>query len=178
METGKQVITLSDVKKYLRKQAITWIIGLFAYLLPLFCGFSLLSQISDARIIEIIGVVMRVGCCLLGLFGLIVTIREILKLQNNTYFTIRIDTLVNKEEDIYSFVRSGVRNRLQFGTGYYYIPHYIGRSPFSYVHPLYDMDMKTFYDTSFVGDSFTLICNKKDIILTFNNKFFEIENDL
>ena len=178
MEKEKQVVALSDIKKYLRKQEITSIIAYLVTLLPIIYFTSLLSDKCAVRIIKIICEITGVGCYLVGLSALVAAICIILKLQNNTFFTVRIDTLANKEECIYSFVRSGRRNRLQFGMGYYYIPHYTGFSPYSYVHPLYDMDMRTVYDTAFVGDSFTLICNKKEILLAFNNKFFEIENDL
>lgn len=178
MEKEKQVVALSDIKKHLRKQEITWIILLLVYLLLIFYCSSLLSDNSAVRIIKIIGVVVGVGCCLLGLCGLVVTIRNILKLQNNTFFTVCLDTLVGKEDHIYSFAHSKSTDRLQFKKGYYYLRRYSALSPNSYVHPLYDMDMKTVYDTAFAGDSFTLICNKKEILLAFNNKFFEIENDL
>ena len=43
-------------------------------------------------------------------------------------------------------------------------------------YDIYDMGSKTFYDTAFIDDSFTLIYVGKRVRLAFNNKFFDIQN--
>ena len=159
------MIALSDIKGYLMKQERITIVVILVMVLPIFYHAFFAADALWNRI-------LGGGCCLLGLYGLVVTIRNMQKLRNNTYFTLRTDTLVDKEKDVYSFSHKRSRNKLYFGKGHYDIYRYNG------THPLYDMQMQALYDTAFIEDSFTLICHRKHVLFAFNNKLYEIENDL
>lgn len=165
MEQKKQVVALSDIRSYLMKQEWITVIVILIVVLPIFYHAFFAA---DALWNKIAGS----GCCLLGLYGLAVTFRNMQELRKNTFFTARTDTLEDKEQDVYSFHHRRSRNRLYFGKGHYDIYRYNG------THPLYDMQMQALYDTAFIDDSFTLICHRKHVLFAFNNKLYEIENDL
>ena len=170
MEKDTQVIFLSDIKKYVRKQEYFSFVGLLVIALPIF--HSVFTQANLP--LKILGT----ACCLLILYGMILTIYHIFKLRNNTFFTIRADKLISKQENIYSFIHKKNRNRLHFQKGHYDIFPYSGLSASSTWSPIYNMDMQTLYDTAFIEDTFTLICSRKQILLAFNDSYYTIEDDL
>ena len=112
------------------------------------------------------------------IYGMILTIYHIFKLRNNTFFTIRADRLISKQEHIYCFSHRRNCNRLHFQKGHYNIFLYSSLSGSSVWSPIYNMDMQTLYDTAFIEDTFTLICSRKQILLAFNDSYYTIEDDL
>ena len=166
MEDNREVITLGDIKTYLLKEAIKvatvlpvilWVFGL------VFIAANNLFQLLFMYIIAAIAF-------LAGLIGTTISIIQIIKLKNNTYFKITTDVLVDKKEHISNGVwPSGlVVNRLFFKYNKYDL---VSKSVY---YDIYDMDDQAVFDTAFIGDTFTLVETKNKVILAFNNKLFNV----
>ena len=66
---------------------------------------------------------------------------------------------------------------MHFGLGHYDVRLYNESDATDGLsHPLYGMSTKAVWQSSFVGDSFTLVCVGKEVVLVFNDNFFEIQN--
>lgn len=166
MEDSREVITLGDIKTYLLKEAIKvaivlpvmlWVFGL------VFIAANYLFQLFFMYIIA-------ATAFLLGLIGTTISIIKIIKIKNNTYFKITTDVLVDKKEHISSGLwPSGlIVNRLFFKYNKYDLLKKSG------YYDIYDMDDRAVFDTAFVGDTFTLVETKKEVVLAFNNKLFNV----
>ena len=173
MENKKQIVTLTDIKEYYLKGHHQTLITL-PCLFVLFCW---LFFITKAPIIKIIMIIF----CLLTLWGIADLIYTKIRIQNNTYFEVRTDILINKKIQSHIMQENGTSYRLCFCKGHYEMYMHGMHSFDGYDgvwYDIYDMGSKTVYDTAFIGDSFTLICVGKRIYLAFNNNYFDIQNDL
>ena len=171
MEDGRQIVTLADIKKYIRKENIYAIVCLTCTFLLLF--WELLE--TDNTKLDIIALIFSI----LLLFGIGRCLLNIIKIQKNTFFHLRTDELINKADDINTFLHGHETHRLYFCQGHYDMRVY-GRycGPEGTWYSICNMGTKTIYDTAFIGDSFTLVCIGKRIHLAFNNKLFDIQDDL
>ena len=170
MENEKQIVLISDIKHYLLKAERR---GLFLSIPTLLCfGFAVFT-VSD-----ITTKVLFILLSILMLSAIAFCAYTYLRIQNNRHFTIKTDVLASKRDDVYEFWHSHNTRRLYFQKGYYSIYSYSSISAGSIWCSIYTTDMKTIYDTAFIGDTFTLICVGKKVILALNNKFYEIENDI
>ncbi len=170
MEHKKEVVTLSAIKEYLMKlnfSSMIFIIISTACVCLLFSAANLLFKMLILKIITVVAL-------LIGLVFIADDIISMVKIRKNTYFQIRTDTLIDKKDHIWSGLRyNHAVNRLFFKYNTYDI------SP-AYKHQwcdLYNMDKNAVFQTSSIGDSFTLVEHKKEIILLFNNKLFDIKID-
>ena len=170
MENEKQIVTLADIKKYLRKENIYTIVCLAGIFLLLFLE---LFKASNTEL-DIIALIFSI----LLLFGIGRCLLNIIKIQKNTLFHLKTDELVNKADDINTFLHGHETHRLYFCQGHFDMRVY-GRycGPEGTWYGICNMGTKTIYDTASVGDSFTLVCVGKKIALAFNNKLFDIQND-
>lgn len=171
METEKQIITLADIRKYLKKGNIYDIVCLSGLFPILFWKVFAASRIE----MSIIALVF----CISFLFGIGLCLYNIIKIRKNTYFHIQAAVLTNKADDIHTFLYGHETHRLYFRQGHYDMRVY-GRycGPDGARYSIYKIGTKTIYDTAFIGDSFTLICVGKRVHLAFNNNYFDIQNDL
>ena len=62
-------------------------------------------------------------------------------------------------------------NRLVFRFNKYDIPKKSGR------YDIYNMEPQAVFDTAVIGDTFTLVKVKKQVVLAFNNKLFNVITD-
>lgn len=168
----RRTLLLSHIKKHLLKR----------YVLSVFVSIFVIIFILYALVLkgsESAGKILGASCCLLGACMLCKLIYDIYRIQQNA-FTVRNDILIRKREHIFSFAARGGLDRLYFQEGHYNL-HSYNRNRFA-LNPIRDkltgMTQKEEFDTADINDSFTLICDKKSILLAFNNKFFAIENDL
>lgn len=170
MENEKQIVTLTDIKKYFWKEERNTVISL-ACIFALFCWPVFVVKIPVIKAILIV-------YCLLSLWGVIWCLYNLFQIKKDTYIKIRTDELVNKAEGVYTFLRGHNTHRLYFRQDHYdlwiYNSH-TGRPLWSDIH---NMEKKTIYDTAFVGDIFTLVSVRKRVYLVFNNKLFDIRDDL
>ena len=59
---------------------------------------------------------------------------------------------------------------------YFQCHHYDILCKYNYhYHPAYDMEHRTLFDTAFIGDSFTLVKVKNDVVLAYNNKLYDVQ---
>ena len=170
MDDKKQTVTLTDIKKDLRKENIYAIICLASIFLLMV--WELLE--TDNTKPDIIALVFSI----LLLFGIGRSLLNIIKIQKNTFFHLKIDELIDKADDINTFLHGHETHRLYFHQGHFDMRVY-GRycGPDGKWYPICNMGSKTLYETALIGDSFTLVCIGKQIHLAFNNKLFYIQND-
>ena len=170
MENEKQVVLVSDIQHYLLKLEKR---GLFLSI-PALLFFSFSSFTVSNMTIKVLAILFSI----LMLTAIAFCTYICLRIQNNRHFTVRTDVLVSKRDDVYEFWHGHNIRRLYFQKGYHSIYSYSSISAGSIWSSIHDTDMQTIYDTAFIGDAFTLICVGKKVILVFNNKFYEIENDI
>ena len=174
MADGKEIVTLSEIRKRIRKDSIIVSIVFVIFWALLFLESNALYAASKMLLFRIFNVCFIIT----GLGGLAECIYTIIKSGRPDFFTIRTDTLIEKREH----VRIGYRqngNRLRFMQGHFDI---FNKAMDPYVEPApYYISMKAVWDTAFIGDSFTLIERKhffrKTILYAFNNKLYEIIDD-
>ena len=173
MESEKEIVTLSDIKRDLLKQEIVGMI-VFVIFSPFFyCMFTLLSSLSNAPLSTIF-TIFTIIFALLGPTVIILCIYNIIKIHKNTYFKVRTAILVDKKEYTWDWRQNSYVDRLVFQKSHYNI----SLKNNDVLIDIYNSDMKTVFDTSFIDDSFTLIEVRNNIVYAFNNKFFDIQDDL
>ena len=176
MENKKPIVTLTDIKEYFLK-------GHHQTLIVLFCLFVLFCWLFFNAKPPIIKIIMIIFC-LLTLWGITDLIYTKIKIRNHTYFEVRTDILISKNLQHHPAQKDGTSYRLCFCKGHYEM--YMHRTGIlgsfdgsdGVWYDIYDMGSKTVYDTAFIGDSFTLVCVRKRIVLAFNNNYFDVQNDL
>ena len=167
MEDGRIIITQEDISEFLKKEnKIGFIVGSIAFLI-LVLLFQFCKWISGWMFWDIM-------CITVGLFVFFCflwRIRNIQKINKGTYFTVTTDVLRSKDKHI---IRVGDGEmRLGFQCDRYTM--YYRHTDRYYAYLAYDMDYQTLYDTASIGDTYTLIKVKKDVILAYNNKFFDVQ---
>lgn len=169
----KEVLTINNIKKdliqYLHQETLGIIIG--------FPSLWLIVAISNIAIKNLfsIGNKLFEALTLILIFSAIVSITYVsimyVKIKN-TEFTLKNDTLIEKRE----FKRGGTKwhsyrpYRLSFTCNHFDIPaqlSYKWSNNFS-------MNEKEIYNTSSIGDNFTLVEFNKKVIAVYNHKFFTI----
>lgn len=176
MDNKKQIVTLTDIKEHFLEECRRSVISLTCT----FMLFGLLSFIVKAPVAKAIMVVL----CLLSLWGVGHCVYCIYRIRRNTYFHVRTDILISKNIQHHPAQKDGTSYRLCFCKGHYEM--YMHRTGSLGMfdgsdgvwYDIYDMGSKTIYDTAFIGDSFTLVCVGKRIVLAFNNNYFDVQNDL
>ena len=170
MESGKQTITLSAIKKHLWKLEIINIVATLI-LIPLVSFVFIIGYLETNFLTLKLFVVAFV---IVGLWLIGTSTYTIIKFRKGTYFTTRTDILVSNEEYTFDWKWQNVTNRLSFKNGHYDVwPKHMHKFV-----DIYDMNYQALFHTAFIGDSFTLIEVRKNIRLVFNNKLFEIVDDL
>lgn len=170
MENKKQIVTLTDIKECFQRENRQTIIVCV-------CFFTLFGWLSFV-IQEAAEKTIMATWCLLFLCGIVYAICCIIRIQKNTHFHIRTDILINKNIQAHLLRKNGATYKLCFCKGYYEM-YMNSTSGFNGVwYDIYDMGSKTVYDTAFIGDSFTLVCVGKRIVLAFNNNYFDVQNNL
>lgn len=167
MEDKRKTITLDDIKIYLLKEEKKTVIGL-AIGIPFVCLMWITANfLFDVLFLDILTAITF----LLGLISTTISIINIKKIKNNTYFRITTDVLVNKIDLMQdeSWVPLNV-SRLFFKCNKY---DFFPRDGCVWVD-IYDMDYQAVFDTAFVGDIFTLVETKKAVVLAFNDKLFNV----
>ena len=167
MEDGRIIVTREDISEYFIKvNKISFMIGSIVFLVMVLL-FQFCKWVSGRIFWDI--VCIAVGVFLL--FGFLWRMRNIQKINNGTYFTVTTDVLCSKNDHV---VRVGANAmRLCFQCDHYTMYfRYIDRY---YIYLAYDMDYQTLYDIASVGDTYTLIKAKKDVLLAYNNKFFDVQ---
>jgi len=166
MEDGRIIVTREDIAEYLIKvNKINFLIGSVAVLVTV-----LLFQVCKWVSARIFWDILCIFLGLLWLFSLLLRIRLIQKIKNGTYFTITTDVLRSKNDHIVRVGNDAIRLYFQcdqYTMCFRYIDRYC-------IYLAYDMDYQTLYDIATVGDTYTLIKAKKDVLLAYNNKFFDV----
>ncbi len=165
MEDGRVIVTREDISEYLLKVNKAGFIAWPVFFLLMFLFFQFSKWIEDWPVWDI----LSIGTGLLCVYLIAVDIASIRKIKNGTYFTITTDELRRKDEHVMQVGEDVMR--LYFQCDYYdimckYNHHY---------HLAYDMEHRTLFDTAFIGDSFTLVKVKRDVILAYNNKLFNVQ---
>ena len=176
MRNEKQIITVAEIRNYLRKSIIEEFI---------FCGivFPVLFWLTfilkiPILIFSLIKFISLIVPCLLALWGIVKSIYGLIQIKRNAYFKIGKDTLISKAE-CNPFLRGSDNHSMHFGLGHYDVRLYNESDATDDLsHALYGMSIKAVWQSSFVGDSFTLVYIGKEIGLAFNDNFFEIQDDL
>ncbi len=166
MEDGREVITLEDISNYFLKSEK---VGFIAW--PVACGFMYLFFLFSKWIEDwLIWDILSIGSGLLCIYSLVMTAINIKKIKNGTYFTVTTDVLRRKEDSIMDrWTNSVMRLHFQYDR-FDILTKYCDT-----YHKLYRMQLFTVYDTAFEGDSFSLVKVKKQVLLVFNNKLFDVQ---
>ena len=170
MEREKQIVTLTDIKKYFWREERNTVISL-ACIFVFFCWLAFIIKIPVIKAITIV-------FCLLTFWGVASCLYNLFQIKKDTYFKIGTDELVNKAEGVYTYLHGHNTYRLYFRQDHYDLwmyDSYTGHPLWSDIH---NMEKRTIYDTAFVGDTFTLVSVGKRVYLVFNNKLFDIRDDL
>lgn len=165
MEDGRIIVTQEDIADYLLKVNKVGFIVMPIFFLLMFLYFRFCNWVEPRLIWDIL--IIATG--LLCVFCIALEIYNIRKIKNGTYFTITTDELRRKEEHVIRVGDDGMRL-------YFQCDHYDIRNEYNYRYrQAYDMDHRTLFDTAFIGDSFTLVKVKKNVVLAYNNKLFDVQ---
>lgn len=173
LEDKREIITLDDIKAYLLREKGEYTIKLAIITVCIFLFNILLNYLFKLFIIKIITVVVL----MLGLLLVTQWIISIVRIKNNTYFKITTDILVDKREHIMSHAWPVgiIVNRLFFKYNKTY--DISPRFGCNWID-IYNCEWQAVFDTAFVNDTFTLVETKKEVVLVFNNKLFDVKVDL
>jgi hypothetical protein len=169
----KEILTINKIKKdliqYLHQETLGVIIG--------FPSLWLIIAMSNIAIKNLFSIGNKIfeAITLILIFSLIISITYIgimyVKI-NKREFTLKNDTLIEKR----NFKQGGTKwhsyrpYRLSFTCNHFDIP-----AQLSYKWSnIYSMNEKEVYNTSSIGDNFTLVEFNKKVIAVYNHKFFTI----
>ena len=176
MQRKKQVVTVTEIRNYLQKEEFEEL-TICSILFPGLFWLTFILKIP-ILMISLIRSILLIVPCLLALWGVVKSVYRLFQIKRNTCFKIRSDKLVSKAE-VLTFQHGGATHRMHFGLGHYdVIMHNESDATDDLSHPLYGMSTKAVWQSSFVGDPFTLVSVGKRVHLVFNNKLFDIRDDL
>ncbi len=171
----KEQVTISQIKKdliqYLNQEILAIIIGF-----PLLWLIAAISNIAMKALFSIsnrLFVVLTLILILCEILSIIYTLIMYIKIKK-TKFILKNDTLIQKRD----FKNGGTKwhsyrpYRLFFSNNHFDIPaqvHYKWSN-------IYSMNEKEIFNTSNIGDDFTLVEFNKKIMAIYNHNFFTIKN--